>query len=66
MEIEEGTEWLYVGPQPGTNEVHRVIMRAPDEIITWTPSFKDLKNPGHSWLGTEKQFLKNFKPAAAI
>jgi hypothetical protein len=66
MEIQEGTEWLYVGPQAGKNEVHRVIMRAPNEIVTWTPSFKDLKNPGYSWMGTEKQFLQNFQPAQAV
>lgn len=73
MKIEKDSVWLYVGPAPGKNMPHKVVMRCKNiesnniEITTWSiDTSKDPNEGGYSWNGTEANFLKNFTPAQMV
>jgi len=62
--VDPGQFWRYVGPPPGTNQVHKVLRSDVHEIVTWSWQAPfDERVPGHSWMGDQETFLKHFKPA---
>jgi len=63
--VEPNQFWRYVGPPPGVqNSVHKVLRSDVHEVITWEwHRALDEKYQGHSWMGPQEEFLKQFKPA---
>lgn len=62
MKIEPHSVWGYVGPGPGKDMRHRVVMVQEDIVTTWSEFDKNPSNGGFAWNGTSEQFLKEFKP----
>ncbi len=65
-----GSLWEYVGEEKhckGT--LHCVIHYERGEVVTWGQplNFKNAttKRAGDTWLGDEKAFLRDFKPAVS-
>ena len=57
-----GSYWIYCGPDPGRNEIHRVIgvlggEGDGPEVVTWGKTRM-------SWLGPAEEFHRHFKPLA--
>lgn len=56
MSPEVGKYYRYVGPEPGTNELHRVIEVEDGQVVTWGMTKM-------TWFGTVEEFRKFFVEA---